>query len=366
MIPFLDLKKVNARFETDFKARFQQLLERGYYVLSEEVNAFETEFARYCGVNHCVGVGNGLDALRLILEGYKTLGRLNDGDEVLVSSNTFIATILAIKQAGLRPVLGETDAGNYNFDIGQLKKSIGPRTRAIMPVHLYGQLSPMSALKEVASKHDLLLIEDSAQAHGARDSEGRLAGSLGDAAGFSFYPTKNLGALGDGGAVTTNDDALTDAVRMLRNYGASTKYVNDVPGINSRLDEIQASFLRCKLPLLDSDNATRREIAKRYLAEVNNGKITMPNYEGGDDHVFHLFVVRVDDRDNFMEYLKNQGVGTLIHYPVPPHKQKALPELNGMSFPVSEMIHEQVVSIPMSPVLTTVEVSRIIEALNGY
>lgn len=366
MIPFLDLQKVNERFEAEFKERFQGFLDKGYYILSDQVADFEFEFADYCGTKHCIGVGNGLDALRLVLEGYKLLGILKNGDEVLVASNTFIATILAIKQAGLTPVLAEAETNTFNFDLDALKNAIGPKTKAIMPVHLYGQLAPMESIKKMADENNLLLIEDAAQAHGARDNEGNWAGGLADAAGFSFYPPKNLGALGDGGAVTTNNDDLASAVKMLRNYGSSSKYVHDAVGINSRLDEIQALFLRCKLPYLNADNRRRREIAARYLSEVQNEKIKLPHWSGGEDHVFHLFVVRVEDRDHFMEYLKDDGVGSLIHYPVPPHRQKALPELAELSFPVSEMIHREVVSIPMSPILTKDEVTTIIEVLNAY
>lgn len=366
MIPFLDLHKINSRLEQDFKQRFDEFLDSGYYILGNQLSAFESEFATYCGVKYCVGVGNGLDALRLILEGYKQLGRIEPGDEVLVAANTFIATILAIKQAGLTPVLVEADKDSYNFDLDALRGAIGPKTKAIMPVHLYGELSPMEALKQIAETQQLLIIEDAAQAHGASDSDGEKAGNLGDAAGFSFYPTKNLGALGDGGAITTNDDALAGMVRKLRNYGTSSKYINEVAGFNSRLDEVQAAFLRTKLPLLDADNDKRRTIVNRYLKEISNRKINLPRYSGGNDHVFHLFVVRVKDRIAFMEYLKDHKIGCLIHYPVAPHRQKALSEFRELSFPVSEQLHQEVVSIPMSPVLTDDEVTKVIEVLNGY
>ena len=366
MIPFLDLHKINSRLEQDFKQRFDEFLDSGYYILGNQLSAFESEFATYCGVKYCVGVGNGLDALRLILEGYKQLGRIEPGDEVLVAANTFIATILAIKQAGLTPVLVEADKDSYNFDLDALRGAIGPKTKAIMPVHLYGELSPMEALKQIAETQQLLIIEDAAQAHGASDSDGEKAGNLGDAAGFSFYPTKNLGALGDGGAITTNDDALAGMVRKLRNYGTSSKYINEVAGFNSRLDEVQAAFLRTKLPLLDADNDKRRTIVNRYLKEISNRKINLPRYSGGNDHVFHLFVVRVKDRIAFMEYLKDHKIGCLIHYPVAPHRLKPLSEFRELSFPVSEQLHQEVVSIPMSPVLTDDEVTKVIEVLNGY
>lgn len=366
MIPFLDLHKLNARFEAEFSKQFQAFLESGYYILGNQVKAFENEFASYCGTSECIGVGNGLEALRLILEGYKHLGRLKKGDEVLVASNTYIATILGVKQAGLRPVLVEADSSTYNFSIEELGNHLTDRTRAIMPVHLYGELAPISELKTFAEQNDLLLIEDAAQSHGAMDNLGKRAGNLGDAAGFSFYPTKNLGALGDGGAVTTNDVALASVIRKLRNYGASSKYVNELSGFNSRLDEIQAAFLRVKLPKLDSDNNLRRSIARRYLSEIQNEKITLPQYSNGDDHVFHLFVVRVENRNDFIAYLKDNGVGSLIHYPIPPHRQEALKEFSHLSFPVCELIHEEIVSIPISPVMTPEETAMVISVLNDY
>lgn len=366
MIPFLDLKAINERFEPSFHESFQQFLESGYYVLGNQVKLFEANFARYCGAKHCIGVGNGLDALRLILEGYKALGNLKENDEVLVASNTYIATILAIKQAGLKPVLVESELDNYNFDLTSLKNSITKNTKAIMPVHLYGQLSPMEEILEFSKANNLLVIEDAAQAHGAENSDGKRAGNLGDAAGFSFYPTKNLGALGDGGAITTNDDALAEVVLKLRNYGTSSKYVNELLGFNSRLDELQAAFLNCKLPALDMDNNRRREIAKRYVSEIKNKKITLPNYDGSENHVFHLFVVRVENRNEFIDYLDRNSVGHLIHYPIPPHQQQALSEFSNLSFPNTEKSHNEVISIPMSPVLSEVDVERVIGVLNKY
>ena len=366
MIPFLDLHQINTRFEREFKDRFEDLLNSGYYILGNQLRAFENDFAEYCGTKYCIGVGNGLDALRLIVEGYKALGALQEGDEILVASNTFIATILAIKQAGLTPVLVETDDRTFNFDLVDLERKITDRSKGIMPVHLYGQLAPMTALNKLALKHKLLLIEDSAQAHGAKDFEGKLAGNLGDAAGFSFYPAKNLGALGDGGAVTTNNYELAEVIRKLRNYGTSTKYVSDYLGVNSRLDEIQAAFLRIKLPYLDADNRRRREIAKRYLDEIKNENIKLPEYDGSEDHIFHLFVVRVENRVDFIQHLKENNIGSLIHYPIPPHKQAALSEFSHLKFPVCEQIHDQVVSIPISPVLSNDEVGEVISVLNNY
>lgn len=366
MIPFLDLKAINERFETIFKEKFQVFLDSGHYILGHQVAKFEQNFANYCGTKHCIGVGNGLDALRLILEGYKVLGKLQLGDEVLVASNTYIATIIAIRQAGMKPVLVEAEDHTYNFNPSTLQQAITTRTKAIMPVHLYGLLAPMDTILAFAKTHNLLVIEDAAQAHGALDKHGMRTGSIGNAAGFSFYPSKNLGALGDGGAVTTQDGALAKAIRMLSNYGSSSKYVNDLLGVNSRLDEIQAAFLNLKLPTLDEDNEARRNVARRYLSEVNNPKITLPVYDGSENHVFHLFVVRVEDRTEFLAFLSEHNIGSLIHYPIPPHKQKALQEYNALSFPVTERIHEQVVSLPMSPVMTHDQVSEVIRVLNRF
>jgi dTDP-4-amino-4,6-dideoxygalactose transaminase len=366
MIKFLDLHKVNNRFEEEFHERFRSFLDSGYYILGNEVGEFEKEFAEYCGTKHCVGVGNGLDALRLILEGYKILGKLKDGDEVLVASNTYIATILAIKQANLSPVLVESESKTFNFNVEALEASITSKTKAIMPVHLYGQLSPMDVIVALSRKHDLLVIEDAAQSHGAMSEQGNRAGNLADAAGFSFYPTKNLGALGDGGAVTTNDGNLANIIKKLRNYGTSKKYVSDHIGLNSRLDEIQAMFLRCKLPYLDADNERRLEIASKYLDEVKNPRIKLPTYLGNQEHVFHQFVLLVDDRDAFIDHLNSNEIGSLIHYPIPPHKQKALLEYSNLSFPVTEMIHQNIISIPISPVMMNDEVDKIIDVLNGW
>ena len=366
MIPFLDLHKINVRFETNFQSRFNDFLDSGYYILGNSVQDFEREYAAYCGTAYCIGVGNGLDALRLILEAYKVLGRLKEGDEVLVASNTYIATIIAIKQAGLEPVLVEAEVEAYNFDLHALEASMTGKTKAIMPVHLYGQLSPMSALRAIAKIKGLLLIEDAAQAHGAKDVDGKRAGNLGDAAGFSFYPTKNLGALGDGGAVTTNDEALAAVIRKLRSYGSSSKYVNEYIGINSRLDELQAAFLSCKLPYLDRDNQRRRVIANRYFSEIKNDKLSLPSYDGSENHIFHLFVVMVKDRNDFIEYLTENSVGTLIHYPIAPHHQKAFVEYKHLDFPITEKIHREVVSIPMSPILTEEEVTQVISVINSY
>ncbi len=366
MISFLDLKLINKRFEAELQRSVQAFLASGFYILGNQVKIFEANFAHFCGVRHCIGVGNGLDALRLILEGYKILGRLHENDEVLVASNTYIATILAIKQAGLKPVLVEADLQTYNFDLIALQKAISPKTKAIMPVHLYGQLAPMEEILKISQEKKLLVIEDAAQAHGALDRFGKRAGNIADAAGFSFYPTKNLGALGDAGAITTNDDALAEMVEKLRNYGTATKYVNEILGFNSRLDELQAAFLNIKLPTLDADNDRRRQIAKKYLSGVKNKKITLPKYDGSENHVFHLFVVRVENRNEFMDHLDRNGIGHLIHYPIPPHKQQALSSYSKLHFPNTEKIHKEVISLPMSPVMTTAQAETVISVLNKY
>lgn len=366
MIPFLDLKKINKRFDEAFQLQLKNILESGHYIQGNYLKQFEEAYAQYCGVKYCMGVGNGLDALRIILEGYKALGKIKLGDEVLVASNTYIATILGIEQAGLIPVLVEAEATTYNFNIEALNNAITPNTKVIMPVHLYGQLTSMNSINTLAKKHKLLIIEDAAQAHGAINFEGKRAGNLGDAAGFSFYPSKNLGALGDAGAITTNDKALASMVKKIRNYGTSSKYVNEVAGLNSRLDEIQAAFLLTKLPSLDQDNKHRMAIALRYISEINNEKIKLPFYSRQLDHVFHLFVVQVKDRAHFIDYCTENKIGTLIHYPIAPHQQQALSHFSHLSFPVTEQIHKEVVSLPMSPVMKEEEVTQVIKILNAY
>lgn len=366
MIPFLDLLKINQRFENEFSSLFSSFLDSGYYILGSNVEAFEEEFANYCGVSHCVGVANGLDALRLIFEGYIILGQLKKGDEVLVASNTYIATILAIKQAGLIPKLVESESDTFNYDLDILASSISEKTKAIIAVHLYGQLSPMREILSLANAKNLLIIEDAAQAHGAVSENGIKAGALGDAAGFSFYPSKNLGALGDAGAVTTNNEQLAEVIKKLRNYGTSSKYVNEYVGINSRLDELQAAFLRVKLPFLNEDNMKRKLIAQRYLSEIKNERLKLPVIQNENSHVFYQFVVQVKTRTHFIAYLTHHNIGTLIHYPTPPHKQLALDEYKALHFPVTESIHNKVVSLPISPVLTKDEIDQIIKVINSY
>ena len=365
-IPFLDLQQINAPYEAQFHQQLQLMLDKGWYILGEEVQHFEREFAAYCGTSHCIGVANGLDALTLICRGYIELGQLHKGDEVLVPANTYIASILAIIEAGLVPVLVEPNPDTFLVEVNALEHNKTSKSKAVMVVHLYGQLPDMEAISSWAQSHHLLLIEDAAQAHGAELPSGKKAGNLGDAAGFSFYPGKNLGALGDAGAVTTNDAQLAEVIRQLRNYGSAQKYHNNYLGVNSRLDELQAAFLRIKLPHLDRDNIHRRSIAARYTSEINNPTIQLPIYTDQADQVFHLFVIRTAQRDKLQAYLAQHEIQTLIHYPIPPHKQNALAAWNAQSFPITEVIHREVLSLPISPVMTAEQVGQIIAVLNAY
>ena len=365
MIPFLDLHKINKPYETLFQQKMKMFLDKGWYILGDQVQLFEKNFAAYCGVKHCIGVGNGLDALTLIFKAYIQLGKMQKGDEVIVPANTYIASILAILQADLIPVLIEPKLETYNINPDFIAEKITPKTKAILAVHLYGQLAEMNQINEIAKQNNLLVIEDAAQAHGA-NTGGCKSGNLSDAAGFSFYPGKNLGALGDAGAVTTNDEALAKMLFSLRNYGSETKYINDFIGVNSRLDELQAAFLNVKLPDLDESNKIRRTIAKKYLSEIKNEKLTLPNWDFSNNHVFHLFVIRTANRENFQKYLSENQIQTLIHYPIPPHKQKALSDWNDFSFPITEKIHLEILSIPISPVMTMDEVNFVVEILNKY
>ncbi|WP_291123133.1 DegT/DnrJ/EryC1/StrS family aminotransferase [Flavobacterium sp. UBA6046] len=376
MIKFLDLKKINAVYETAFQEKLKVVLESVWYILGNEVAAFETNFANYCGTKHCVGVGNGFDALVLIFKGYIQLGKLQKGDEVIVPANTYIASILAILEADLVPVLVEPKLETYNINPDLISEKITSKTRAILAVHLYGQLAEMDKINEIATQKNLLIIEDAAQAHGSvfsiQCSDGsqspitKKSGNLSNAAAFSFYPGKNLGALGDAGAVTTNDPALEKTIKALRNYGSEMKYYNDCIGINSRLDELQAAFLNVKLPNLDEENNKRKAIAERYLSEIKNDKIILPFWDLSGNHVFHLFVIRTRNRDELQQHLLGNGIETVIHYPIPPHKQKALSAWDNFSFPVTEKIHNEVLSLPMNPVITMEEADFIIAILNQY
>lgn len=364
-VPFLSLKEVNARYADELKAAVGRVIDSGWYILGEEVAAFEREFAAYCGARHAVGVGNGLDALSLILRGYKELGALSEGDEVIVPGNTFIASFLAVTENRLVPVPVEPDPSTFNIDPARVEAAIGPRTRAIMAVHLYGQLADMPSLAEIARRHGLLLIEDAAQAHGAMTGA-RKAGALGDAAGFSFFPAKNLGALGDGGAVVTDNSALAERVAALRNYGSEVKYHHPFQGVNSRLDEIQAAMLRVKLRYLDGDIAYRREVARRYREAISHPDIALPGVAHEEQHAWHLFVVRSPRRDALQKHLQLYGVQSQVHYPVPPHQQQAYAELQGCKLPLTEQLHREVLSLPMGPALPVEAVEQVIAACQSF
>lgn len=404
MIKFLDLQKMNNHYRPEIDDAINKVLDSGWYILGEAVEKFENNFAAYCRVKHGIGISNGLDALILILRAYIELGIIKEGDEVIVPANTYIATILAVSHSNLKPVIVEPDILTYNIDTAKIEERITERTKAIMPVHLYGQCSDMDAINSIAKKYKLLVIEDAAQAHGAiyspgginesdkiiksnNDSipPGKRTGALGDAAGFSFYPGKNLGALGDGGAVTTNDDQLAEIIRALRNYGSHKKYYNLYKGFNNRLDELQAAVLDVKLKYLDQENQRRREIAQYYCDNIQNEKIILPipdlayrskiptgqagaGYRILDnkEHVFHLYVIRTKERDKLQQYLTNNGIQTVIHYPVPPHKQPAYKEWNNRSFPITEKIHNEVLSLPIGSHLSNEDIGFVIEKLNAY
>ena len=366
MIKFLDLKKINEPYEIAFQEKLKSVLDNGWYILGNEVKEFETNFANYCCTKHCIGVGNGLDALVLIFKGYIQLGKLQKGDEVIVPANTYIASILAILQADLIPVLVEPRLETYNINPDLISQKISSKTKAILAVHLYGQLAEMDTINIIARKFNLIVVEDAAQAHGAVKNLKLETDNLQSAIAYSFYPGKNLGALGDAGAVTTNNTKLANVIYSLSNYGSEIKYYNDYIGVNSRLDELQAAFLNVKLPNLDTENEKRRIIAKRYLSEIKNDKITLPFYDNSLNHVFHLFVIRSGNRTELQKFLSENSIQTVIHYPIPPHQQKALSNCNHLSFPITEKIHDEVLSLPMSPVLTMVEVDYIIKILNQF
>lgn len=363
-IPFLDLKPVYLELKDELEAAYTRVMESGWYILGAEVEAFENEFAAYCRARHCIGVANGLDALHLILRGYG----IGAGDEVIVPANTYIATWLAVSYAGATPVAVEPDAETYNLAPQKIEAAITPKTRAIMPVHLYGQPAEMDAINEIAQRHNLKVIEDAAQAQGAR-YKNRPAGSLADAAGFSFYPGKNLGAFGDAGAIVTDDDELADAMRVLRNYGSRVKYYNEVKGFNSRLDPLQAAFLSVKLKHLDKWNARRQQIARKYIEGLSGcSKIVLPVLVEEAESVWHLFVVQCAERDNLQAFLKQRGIETLIHYPVPPHLSQAYSEdfAEKPDFPLTENLAASVLSLPMSPHLTEAEQDFTIETVREF
>lgn len=361
MIKFLDLEKINNRFRSEIDIRIRKILDTGWYLQSEENKTFTENFKNYCGTKYCLGVGNGLDALNLIIKGYG----FGVGDEIIVPANTYIATILAISQNGCTPVLVEPDINTYNINPDLIEEKITSKTKAIIVVHLYGQAVQMDKIWELAKKYNLKIIEDSAQAHGAIYKD-KKTGNLGDASGFSFYPGKNLGAMGDGGCITTNDEVLYNRVKALANYGSDRKYHHIYKGINSRLDEIQAAILDVKLKYLDEDNRRRCEIAKFYCENIKNPAIVLPKISDEKSHVFHVFAVRTKNRDDFQKYLENNGIQTIIHYPTPPHKQEAYKEWNNLFFPITEEIHNTIISLPISPVIAEEEINRIVEVVNDY
>lgn len=358
-IPFLDLKRINQRYENSINEILQRTVASGWFVMGNEVVKFENAFAQYCGVKHCIGVANGLDALVLLLKA----SNFPKNAEIIVPSNTYIASILAISMAGFKPILVEPDLETYLLDPKKIEEKITVKTKAILVVHLYGKCCEMSEILSIAQKYNLKIFEDAAQSHGAI-YENKKAGNLSDGAGFSFYPTKNLGAMGDAGAVTTNDDNLAERIRSLRNYGSGKKYVFDFQGMNSRLDEMQAAILNVKLSSLESENLFRQKTAKRFLSEINNPKIILPSSKTALQDAWHLFVVRTSEREKFRKYLSDNGIGTDVHYPIPPHKQLAYKEWNKLSYPISEKIHEEILSIPLNISLSDDEVSYIIEKIN--
>ena len=375
MIPFLDLKAVNAQYAEELKEACANVIDNGWYIHGKECAGFEKEFAAYCGTQYCVGVANGLDALTLILRAYIEMGVMQKGDEVIVPSNTYIASILAISENDLVPVLVEPDLETYLLDPFKIEENITSKTRAIMPVHLYGQTCEMDAINAIAKKHALKVIEDSAQSHGAYYKEKR-SGNLGDASGFSFYPGKNLGALGDGGAVTTNSKELANTVKALGNYGSHEKYKNMYKGTNSRLDEMQAAMLRVKLRYLDDEIVKRKEVANYYLANIHNENIVLPiitcsekstlGVQNLNTHVWHVFIIRTKNRDALQKHFTDNGVQTLIHYPIPPHHQEAYSEWQGESFPLSEQIHTEVLSLPISGVQSMEDTQCIVDIINSF
>jgi dTDP-4-amino-4,6-dideoxygalactose transaminase len=362
-IQFLDLRETYIEIKDELDAAYRRVMDSGWYILGREVKAFEEEFAAYCGTRHSVGVGNGLEALQLILSAYG----IGAGHEVIVPANTYVATWLAVSNTGATPVAVEPVEGTYNLDPERIEAKITSRTRAILPVHLYGQPADMDPINEIARRRGLKVIEDAAQAHGSRCGD-RLAGALGDAAGWSFYPTKNLGAYGDAGAVTTDDDDLAERVRLLRNYGSKQKYYNEEKGINSRLDELQAALLRVRLKHLDEWNSRRSSIARIYLDGLKGTGLFLPVIAHGSEPAWHLFVVRCKQRDRFQQHLKSAGVSTLVHYPVPPHLQEAYKDMGHAegSFPITEAIHREILSLPMGPHLSEPDAARVVEAVRSF
>ena len=365
MIPFLDLKGINAKYREELINACTNVIDSGWYIQGKECQEFEEEFASYCGAKYCIGVANGLDALTLIFRAYKELGIMNNGDEIIVPSNTYIASILAISENSLTPILVEPDVETYLLNPLEIEKNITSKTKAILPVHLYGQTCEMDSINKIAEKYSLKVIEDSAQSHGAYYKSKR-CGNLGDASGFSFYPGKNLGALGDGGAVTTNDEKLANTIRAIANYGSHKKYENVYKGVNSRLDELQASLLKVKLKYLDEDTSHRKKIAMLYLDNIKNKNIILPTVVNENNHVWHVFVIRTNKRDELQRYLSENGIQTLIHYPIAPNKQEAYKEWSNDIYPVSEKIHNEIISLPISAIQSSEDANYVIEIINKF
>ncbi len=365
MIPYCSLQRISESFEPELSKAIDHVTKSGWYLQGKENELFEQSFAQYCGTNHCVGVGNGMDAISLILMAMQHMGWMQQDDEVIVPANTCIATIIGVLRAGMTPILCEPLLTTCNIDPERIEALITPRTKAILPVHLYGRVAPMEAIEQIAKKHHLRVIEDCAQAHGAIYKNKRV-GNWSDAAAFSFYPSKNLGALGDAGGVVTNHPEIATWVRTLANYGSSTKYVYDYVGINSRLDEMQAAVLSVKLKRLDADNRRRQEIAKRYFEGIKNPLIRVLPPSAIEENVFHIFPIFTHRRDDLQLYLTELGIQTIIHYPIPPHLQRALPQFAQQSLPITEQIHREELSLPMSPLLSNEEVDKVVEAVNHF
>lgn len=365
MIPFLDLKSVNHKYAQELKDACSRVIDSGWYILGDELTSFEQSFSQYCNTKHCIGVANGLDALTLTLRAWKELGKLSDGDEVIVQANTYIASVLAISELNLTPILVEPDAATLNITAKNIIDAISPKTKAILPVHLYGLISPMPEIMEIARDHDLLVLEDCAQAHGASIGDVK-SGAWGDAGAFSFYPGKNLGALGDAGAITTNNDELAHTIRVLRNYGSEVKYQHDLKGVNSRLDEIQAAMLSVKLKYLDEDTEVRRKIAKFYRENINHPLVKHQECSDLKEHAYHLFVIRTKDRDELAKHLLNNGIQTQIHYPISIVEQNAYSELPASSTPLTTLINSELLSLPISPVLTSSEMDKVVRSINAW
>ncbi|HIP59726.1 MAG TPA: DegT/DnrJ/EryC1/StrS family aminotransferase [Campylobacterales bacterium] len=365
MIKFLDLKAINDQYQEELIEASKRVIESGWYILGTEVETFEKSFASYCDSKYAIGVASGLDALILIFRAYKEMGILADGDEVIVPANTYIASILAISENNLAPIIVEPDINSYNIDPKKIEEKITAKTKAILAVYLYGQSANMTAINQIAKKYNLKVIEDAAQAHGATHFSKKV-GSLGDACGFSFYPGKNLGALGDGGAITTDDENLATTIRALRNYGSHKKYENQYRGLNSRLDEMQAAMLSVKLKYLDISNAKRAQVAKAYLTGIKNHKIILPQIMPNNQHVWHLFVIKTSEREKLQTYLSKNGIQSMIHYPIPPHKQEAYKEFKSLHLPITESIHDEVLSLPMHECLSDKDLTTIIKVINDF